>query len=260
MTAYGDFPLPYRIVALMQERNRLFAFPLEHLAEEIRATGFRCNGCGTCCTRAVNNHIFLLDHDIAELEKIDPTAYEPAPEPEFCDQNGRLYVSGYALRMKNDPPGSCWFLESGKCRIYEQRFSGCRIYPHMLRRSAGVPGNISWRQFTRKGNHGGYDPDFPYDECLTIAREVMEYENAYLSQQIAFLETIHEYFTIHGLRHDPEMHKQGVQHSLEGRPVKIKVFHAGELEEYRSAEPEMSRKPIPVSHLSHDFPGGTSVK
>ena len=55
-----EVPLPYRIVALMQEWNHLFAFPLEDLAEEIRTTGFRCNSCGTCCTRAVNSHITTL--------------------------------------------------------------------------------------------------------------------------------------------------------------------------------------------------------
>ena len=69
MTGFQDIPIPYRIVALMQERNRLFAFPLERLAEEVRAAGFRCNGCGTCCTRSVNNHIFLLDHDVTDSEK-----------------------------------------------------------------------------------------------------------------------------------------------------------------------------------------------
>ena len=144
MDVSEGIPLPYRIIALMQERNRLFAFPLEDLAEEIRTAGFRCNRCGSCCTRAVNEHIFLLDHDVAELKMIDPAAYEPAPDPEFCDQNGRLYVSGYALRMKKDPPGSCWFLKNGKCRIYDRRFSVCHIYPHMLRRDADASGLVAW--------------------------------------------------------------------------------------------------------------------
>ena len=40
---------------------------------------------------------------LTAVKTIDPDAYEPAPDPEFCDQNGMLYVSGYALRMKNDP-------------------------------------------------------------------------------------------------------------------------------------------------------------
>jgi len=225
-----EVPLPYRIVALMQERNRLFAFPLEDLAEEIRATGFRCNACGTCCTRAVNNHIFLLDHDVAELETIDPAAYEPAPDPEFCDQNGRLYVSGYALRMKNDPPGSCWFLEDGKCRIYDRRFSVCHIYPHMLRRNADATGQVRWRQFAHLNEHGRYDPALSDEECLETARKIKEYENAFLTQQISFLETIHEYFTLCNLGHDPEKYNECVKRYRQRQPVEISVFHAGELE------------------------------
>ena len=115
MVAASRIPIPYRIIALMQERNRLFAYPLEQIASDIWSSRFRCTSCGACCTRAINNHIFLLDHDVTEIKKIDPDAYEPAPGPEFCDQNGMLYVSGYALRMKEDTHGSCWFLEDGKC-------------------------------------------------------------------------------------------------------------------------------------------------
>ncbi|MDD4138063.1 MAG: YkgJ family cysteine cluster protein [Methanoregula sp.] len=226
-------PIAYRIVALMQERNRLFTYPLEQVAADIWATRFRCTSCGACCTQAINNHIFLLDRDVERVKTLDPEAYEPAPDPEFCDQNGMLYVSGYALRMKKDTTGSCWFLEGGRCRIYEQRFSVCRIYPHMLRRSAGVPGNVTWRQFARKGSHGQYDPTFPFEECLTIAQEVKEYETAYLNQQISFLETIHEYFMVHNLRQDPVMHKDRMQRLLQGDPVDINVFHEGELEECR---------------------------
>ena len=101
MVVVSTVPIPYRFIAMMQERNRLFAYPLERLADEIRATGFQCSCCGTCCTRSVNGHIFLLDRDVTDVKKIDPNAFEPAPDPEFCDQNGMLYVSGYAIRMKN---------------------------------------------------------------------------------------------------------------------------------------------------------------
>lgn len=233
MAAVNNIPVPYRIVALIQERNRLFTYPLEQVAGDIWSTRFRCKGCGRCCTQELNNHIFLLDRDVDAVKSIDRDAYVPAPDPEFCDQNGMLYVSGYAIRMKNDPVRSCWFLENGKCRIYEQRFSGCRIYPHMLRRSAGVPGNVTWRQFARKGSHGEYDPTLPFEECLAVAREVKEYENAYLTQQIAFLETIHEYFAVNGLRHDPKVHKQRLRQIRNGLSGTISVFHAGELEEYR---------------------------
>ena len=239
MTAPADIPIPYRIIALVQERNRLFAYPLRQLADEIRSAGFRCDGCGACCTRSINRHIFLLDRDVAMVKKIDPTAYEPAPDPEFCDRKGTLYVSGYALRMKDDANGSCWFLEDHGCRIYDRRFSGCRIYPHMLRRSSDATGTVTWQQFARKNKHGRYDPALSPEECLALAREIKEYENAFITQQISFLETIHEYFTVHNLRHDQDMHKQSMQRILQGRPVDIRVFHAGELEEYRMAKQEI---------------------
>lgn len=237
MTAAWDIAIPYRIIALMEERNRLFAYPLNQMAGDIWSARFRCTCCGACCTRAVNNHIFLLDHDVETVQTIDPFAYEPAPDPEFCDRNGVLYVSGYALKMKNDAAGSCWFLDNGRCRIYEQRPSGCRIYPHMLRRSAGARGHVAWRQFARRGSHGQYDPTLPFEDCLKTVREVKEYENAYLTQQIAFLETIHAYFTVHGLRHDPIVHQQCTQQIRDGRSVTLKVFHAGEFEEHRIVKP-----------------------
>ena len=233
MTGLPDVPLPCRIVALMQERNRLFGYPLETLADEIRQIGFTCSRCGTCCTRAVNRHIFLLDKDVDRARSIDSGAFEPAPAPEFCDQNGTLYVSGYALRMHDDDGGPCWFLHNNRCRIYEQRFPICRIYPHMLRRGADRAGNVAWCTFSRMHEHGRYDGDISYDKCLSLAREIKEYENGYLNQQISFLETIHEYFSIHGLRHDPEVYQHSMQQFRLGRPTNFKVFHEGNFEEYR---------------------------
>jgi len=247
MGTSSPFPIPYRIIALMQERNRLFAYPLERLAGEIKAAGFRCTRCGTCCTRTVNGHIFLLDHDVTEVRKIDPAAFEPAPDPEFCDQNGTLYVSGYALRMKNDKEGSCWFLENGRCRIYDRRFSVCRIYPHMLRRNMDWAGKVTWQQFARLNDHGRYGQDISDDECLALAREIKEYENASLTHQISFLETIHEYFTVHNLQHDQKMHDIRKQRVLQGGPVSVLVYHAGELEERMITKPG----PVPDDPFKH---------
>ncbi len=231
MSPSASVPIPYRIIALMQERNRLFEYPLDLLADGIKATGFRCTGCGACCTRSINNHIFLLDRDVSELKKVDPSAFEPAPDPEFCDQTGTLYVSGYALRMKNDPAGSCWFLEDNRCRIYDRRFSICRIYPHILRRITDAHGTAAWQQFIRPGGHGFYPHNLSEDECFCLAREIKEYENAFLTQQLLFLETVHEYFTIQRLRHDRNMFALQIRRVARGKPVPIKVFYDGELEE-----------------------------
>ena len=234
-------PIPYRIIALTQERDRLFACPPEYLATEILTTGFRCSGCGACCTRAVNGHIFLLDHDVETVKETDPGSCVPAPDPEFCDQNGVLYVSGFALRMRDDAAGSCWFLDGKRCRIYDNRFLACRIYPYMLRRSADAGGNIAWRTFSRRNGHGTYGQSLTWEEALGYARLVREYENAVLTHQISFLETIDGYFLLHKLRHDPGVYRESSRRYSRGRPVDIRVFHAGELEEYRdSSQPPRS--------------------
>ncbi|MEN6609447.1 MAG: YkgJ family cysteine cluster protein [Methanoregulaceae archaeon] len=236
----SSFPIPYRIVALMQEQHRLFAYPLDQLAKEIRETGFRCGMCGMCCTRAINGNIFLLDHEVTAARKIDPASVGPAPDPEFCDQNGMFYSSGYSLRMKDDGSGSCWFLEAGRCRIYDRRFSVCRTYPYMLRgTTGGAESGRVWQKFARLHGHGTYPGDIPYEECLELAREIREYENAVLTQQVSFLETIHEYFSVHNFRHDPEMHAHQVQQLSEGKPVKMMVYHAGELEELQIQKPRI---------------------
>jgi uncharacterized protein len=233
MTTAMQVPIPYRIMALIQERNAIFTYPLEQLADRIRETGFRCNRCGTCCTRAVNSHIFLLERDVNNLREIHPAALEPAPDPEFCDQDGTLYVSGYALRMNSDGPGTCWFLRENRCRIYGQRFSVCRIYPYMLRQTCQEGGMVTWQWFSKMNEHGCYQCTISDEECRALAREVKEYENAFLTHQISFLETMYEYFSANALRHDQEMYGHQMQQILEGKPVTIMVYHAGKLEEYR---------------------------
>ena len=234
-----DIPLPCRIVALMQERNQLYAYPLQDIEAMIRRIGFRCTCCGSCCTRSINTHVFLLDHDVAVARGIDPGCIEPAPGPEFCDQEGMLYVSGYALKKKRDDSGSCWFLEGNTCRIYDRRFSVCRIYPHMLRPVRDAKGRMIWQQFAREGRHGEYRQPVSPDDCTALAREVREYENAFLTQQISFLETVHEYFCIQGLCHDQEMYARQLQRLEQGEPADVMVYHAGTLErkQYVTAGP-----------------------
>ena len=211
-------PVSYRIAALIRERNSLFEYPADRLAGIIREVGFRCDCCARCCTRAFNGHVFLLDRDVAVVREIDPDAIEPAPDPEFCDQNGIFYVSGYALRAKNDKEGSCWFLDGGRCRIYDRRFSICRIYPYMLHRESDEEGNVDWRQISGLNLHGRYHEEIPDEECLSAARLTREYEDAFLSQEIQFLECIRDYFAKNGLKHVQKVYDDCMRQHLKGNP------------------------------------------
>lgn len=225
-------PIPLRISALVQEQNSLLEYPVERLAGIIRDIRFHCTGCAKCCTRAFNGHVFLLDKDVRAVKKIDPDAIEPAPDPEFCDQNGTFYVSGYALKEKGDREGSCWFLENGRCRIYDNRFAICRIYPYMLHREPDESGRVDWRQISGLDQHGAYDGEIPEEEALVSARETKEFENAFLAHEIAFLEFIREYFAENSLRHVQKVYDDRIRAFNKGYPIRVMAFADGTLEEH----------------------------
>ncbi|MFA4877506.1 MAG: YkgJ family cysteine cluster protein [Methanoregula sp.] len=225
-------PIPYRIDALTRERNNLFAYPEERLAGIIREIGFTCTHCAKCCTRDFNGHVFLLDRDVTMVREIDPDALEPAPDPEFCDQNGTFYVSGYALKIRDDEPGSCYFLENGRCRIYDHRFAICRVYPYMLHREPDESGSVDWRQFSGLDHHGEYHGVIADEESRELARETKEYENAFLTQEIQFLECIQEYFSRHKLRHVQKVYDDQMRAFSKGEKIRVRVFYTGSFEEH----------------------------
>lgn len=226
-------PIPYRIAALTEEQNLLLAYPVGNLADIITDVKFRCDCCAKCCTRSFNGHVFLLDRDVPSARSADPASIEPAPDPEFCDQNGIFYVSGYALRARDDRDGSCWFLENGRCRIYDRRFSICRIYPSMLHREADERGRVDWRQVSGLGLHGEYDAEVPRDSALKTARETKEYEHAFLTQQIRFLTLAGDYFRDHGLRHVQKVYDEKMRRYRKGEPLTVMVYCNGQLEGWR---------------------------
>jgi len=226
-------PVPLRIAALIQERNRLLEYPVERLAGVIQRIGFRCTSCAKCCTKEFNGHVFLLDRDVTSVRAFDPAAIEPAPAPEFCDQNGIFYVSGYAVRTQDGDSQSCWFLENGRCRIYDHRFTICRIYPFMLHREPDEHGDVDWRQFSGLDQHGEYDAVIPDDESLDLARETKEYENAFLTQEIRFLEFMQDYFTRHRLRHVQKVYDDQIRRFKRGEEITVMVYYDGNLDQHR---------------------------
>jgi Fe-S-cluster containining protein len=226
-------PIPLRIAALTQERNSLFDFPVERLAGVIKEIGFRCTSCAKCCTRAFNGHVFLLDRDVTAVKVLEPAALEPAPSPEFCDQNGIFYVSGYALRTQDDDAGSCWFLKNGRCRIYDRRFTICRIYPYMLHREPDEYGDIDWRQFSGLDQHGEYGAVISDDESLVLARETKEYENAFLTQEIEFLEFMQDYFSHHHLRHVQKVYDDQLRRFKRSEEITVMVYYDSHLEKHQ---------------------------
>lgn len=214
------------IAAYASELDALGAYPEEELVEVIRDVGFSCTCCGRCCTRAFNDHVFLLESDAETVLEVDPAALMPAPYFEFCDQEGRFYVPGYALRTQED--GRCVFLSAeNRCTIYDRRMSICRVYPYMLHREADEEGNVDWRQISGLNLHGEYGAEIDEDEARGIAREVIAYEKAFLNQEIVFLETLRAYFSAKNLRHVQKVYDRQMSRFNNGEEVEVRVFFRG---------------------------------
>lgn len=237
MVSVSLIPIPQRISAAEHELTGLLAYPQERLAAIIKEIGFRCTLCSRCCTRAFNGHVFLLDSDTAIARELDPDSVEPAPYPEFCDQDGTFYVSGYALRAKDDDSGSCYFLDNNRCRIYEQRFTICRVYPYMLHREPDERGKLDWRQIAGLDEHGEYHTEIPEELCQTAAAETRNYELACIRQEISFLAFMQEYFSKNRLRHVQKVYDDRMRAFTRGDEIRVMVFYNGMLEEHRVRSP-----------------------
>jgi Fe-S-cluster containining protein len=222
-----------RIISLQKERAALAAFPLEELVEIIRDVGFSCDLCGRCCTRQFNGHVFLFSDEAEEIRAIDPTALEPPPVYDTCDQNGILYVSGYTIRSKNDQNASCWFFESGKCQIYSQRPRICRTYPYMLHREPGESGVSDWRQISGLDQHGTYHADITREEALRIAGEIKVFEDRVLVQEISFLEMMGLYFSTRSLRPVRKKLDDRLREFRRRGSLTVMVHHKGHFERWR---------------------------
>lgn len=100
------------------------------------------HGCDLCCRETV----MPLTHE--DIERITGKGYEGF----YLNIDGKN-------RLKNKD-GVCWFLIDGKCRIYEDRPEGCRLYPLII---------------NRKGDKIGLDSDCPHhDEFKVIDSNVTQ--------------------------------------------------------------------------------------
>ncbi|MDD3248561.1 MAG: YkgJ family cysteine cluster protein [Methanosarcina sp.] len=221
MISVKNNPIETRLAEVREELLDLKSFPDSEFVGIIKELGFRCELCARCCTKEFNDHVFLLDSDLERIKQIDPDAVTPAPYYEFCDQKGRFYVSGYALKTK--PDGSCIFLENKRCRIYESRPLICRVYPHMLHREADETGKIDWRQISGLNEHGSYHSELGDSECEGVARETRAYEEAYLKQMIEFFEAVRTHFRKNGLKHVQSIYDRRMREFLKGE-CELEVF------------------------------------
>lgn len=217
-----------KIAELEEELRLLEEYGINELCPVIKDVGFSCTLCGKCCTSEFNGHVFLLDEDTERVRALRPDAIVPAPYFELCDQNGNFYVSGYSLRSGEN--GDCIFLENNRCKIYEDRFSICRIYPYMLHREYGEDGRLAWRQISGLNEHGEYNTEIPDDECLRIAKETVAYEEAFLKKELDFFMDAVHLFSESGLKPVRKIYDRSIRAFQAGKPVTVFVHYKRKFE------------------------------
>ena len=208
------------------EIRGIIDFPDDRFEEIIREVGFVCDLCGRCCTREFNDHVFLLDDDAQRMIDIaGKEVLRPAPYFEFCDNLGRFYVMGYALRDASK--GDCIFYNCGRCDHYPDRPEICKIYPYMLHREEDARGDLDWRQIGGLDLHGLYHGEVGVEKARNIIEAVKRYEIAFLRQKLEFLKKIEEHFKKLGLRHSQQIYDRKMRESKSGAELEVYVFKKG---------------------------------
>jgi Fe-S-cluster containining protein len=223
-------PFPSLLASRRVELTALETYPPGDLAAIISAVGFRCDCCGRCCTREFNGYVLLLEEDTLRIRAYEQEALEPVPVFDFCDQHGRYYTSGYTIRSRGYPEGSCHFLKDRRCRIYEQRPAVCRVYPYMLRQEPDEEGNVDWRQISGLDQHGEYHTAISGEDALRIANQTRLFEEAAIAHEIAYLDFTGRYFLEHGLRNVRKKFDDGLRSAERGEEIEVMVFFQGTFE------------------------------
>jgi Fe-S-cluster containining protein len=205
------------------------SFPVKRFMDIIRDVGFECDCCGKCCTSEFNDHVFLLDEDARRIiEKAGKGHLRPAPYFDLCDNLGRFYVMGYALKIKNGD--NCIFYTDGRCEYYDIRPQICKIFPYMLHREADEEGNIDFRQIGGLNLHGLYHNEITDESCIKIVSDVKKYEVDFLQQKLGFAREIENHFNKNGLKQSRQMYDRKMREFEEGNEIEVFVFYKGKLE------------------------------
>ncbi len=101
----------------------------------------------------------------------------------------------------------------------------------MLHREPDENGKVDWRQVAGVDEHGEYEKEIPAGFADAMAKETKEYEEAYLRQELAFLEFMKQYFAKHNLRHVQKIYDDRLRafHKA-GAELTVRVFCRGTLE------------------------------
>ena len=125
------FQRDLQIADLQAALEKAKALSVEALATQIREIGFKCLGCGECCS-GEDNSVVVFPFEVRRILAATGLGWlEVAGPPDVgeWDKDGGFHTLEWRLQKVGH---SCRFFENGSCCIYPTRPGLCSTYPFYL--------------------------------------------------------------------------------------------------------------------------------
>ena len=147
--------------------QRVKSLSAKALATQIRDIGFKCLGCGECCS-GEDNSVVVFPVEVRNIQAATGLGWLEVvgpPDAGEWDKDGCFHTLEWRLKKES---GSCRFYESGRCSIYPTRPGLCSTYPFYL--DDGV------LQYSLcRGTGGSIDPEAAKELAgRVISRSILE--------------------------------------------------------------------------------------
>ena len=120
-----------QIADLHESLERVKSLSVEALANQIHDIGFKCLGCGECCS-GEDNSVVVFPVEARTIQAVTGLEWleiVTPPDDGEWDKDGCFHTLEWRLKKEGE---SCRFFENGKCSIYPSRPGLCSTYPFYL--------------------------------------------------------------------------------------------------------------------------------
>jgi Fe-S-cluster containining protein len=131
MTARKMQQKDLQIAELRAALEMVLSLSADGLATQILDIGFKCLGCGECCS-GEDNSVVAFPVEVRKIQAATGLGWLEVVQPPDAgewDKDGGFHTLEWRLKKEGE---SCRFYEDGRCGIYPSRPGLCSTYPFYL--------------------------------------------------------------------------------------------------------------------------------
>ena len=120
-----------QIADLHAALEKVKSLSADELAAQILDIGFKCLGCGECCS-GEDNSVVAFPVEVRKIQAATGLGWLEVVQPPDAgewDKDGCFHTLEWRLKKEGE---SCRFYEDGRCGIYQSRPGLCSTYPFYL--------------------------------------------------------------------------------------------------------------------------------